>query len=81
MTGGGIDFTGGVIDFTGKVVVVTGGARGVGRGITEAFLAAGAEVTICGRNEPGRDELPAAAGDAPCSSPPTCATPSRPPRC
>jgi len=62
VTGSGIDFTGGVIDFTGKVVVVTGGARGVGRGITEAFLAAGAEVTICGRNEPGRDELPAAGG-------------------
>ena len=44
------------------MVVVTGGARGVGRGITEAFLAAGAEVAICGRNEPGRDELPAAGG-------------------
>ncbi|HMQ26480.1 MAG TPA: short-chain dehydrogenase, partial [Acidimicrobiales bacterium] len=31
---------------------MTGGARGVGRGITERFLAAGAEVAVCGRNEP-----------------------------
>ena len=50
------------IDFTGNVVVVTGGARGVGRGITEAFLAAGAEVAICGRPEPAVDELPVAGG-------------------
>ncbi|HUI04395.1 MAG TPA: SDR family oxidoreductase [Acidimicrobiales bacterium] len=48
------------IDFSGTVVVVTGGARGVGRGITEAFLAAGADVAICGRTEPAPDALPAA---------------------
>ena len=48
------------LDFTGKVVVVTGGARGIGRGITERFLEAGADVVICGRNEP--DDLPAAGG-------------------
>jgi len=47
-------------DFTGQVVVVTGGARGVGRGITEAFLSAGADVAICGRREPAADELPGA---------------------
>jgi NAD(P)-dependent dehydrogenase (short-subunit alcohol dehydrogenase family) len=39
-------------------VIVTGGSRGVGRGISERFLAAGADVVICGRNEP--DELPQA---------------------
>jgi NAD(P)-dependent dehydrogenase (short-subunit alcohol dehydrogenase family) len=40
------------LDLTGSVVLVTGGARGVGRGITTTFLAAGAEVVICGRTEP-----------------------------
>jgi len=48
------------LDFTGKVVIVTGGGRGVGRGISERFLEAGAELVVCGRNEP--DPLPAAAG-------------------
>lgn len=44
------------LDFTGKVVLVTGGGRGVGRGITESFLRAGADVVICGRTEP--EQLP-----------------------
>jgi NAD(P)-dependent dehydrogenase (short-subunit alcohol dehydrogenase family) len=41
-----------LLDFTGKVVLVTGGARGVGRGITQSFLDHGATVVICGRNPP-----------------------------
>jgi NAD(P)-dependent dehydrogenase (short-subunit alcohol dehydrogenase family) len=52
----------GPLDYSGKVVVVTGGSRGVGRGITETFLAAGADVVICGRTEPKDDELPAHEG-------------------
>ena len=49
-----------VLDMTGRGVLVTGGAKGVGRGITEAFLARGAEVVVCGRTEPAA--LPAVQG-------------------
>jgi NAD(P)-dependent dehydrogenase (short-subunit alcohol dehydrogenase family) len=52
----------GPVDFTGRAVVVTGGTRGIGRVIAESFLAAGADVLICGRNEP--EAAPAAAGRA-----------------
>ncbi len=48
------------LDFTGKCVVVTGGTKGVGRGIAEAFLDAGADVVVCGRSEV--DSLPSAGG-------------------
>jgi NAD(P)-dependent dehydrogenase (short-subunit alcohol dehydrogenase family) len=48
------------LDLSGQVVIVTGGGRGVGRGISERFLAAGTEVVVCGRNEP--DALPEAGG-------------------
>ncbi len=40
---------------TDQVALVTGGTRGVGRGITSALLAAGANVVICGRNEPDHE--------------------------
>ena len=46
------------LDLSGKVAIVTGGTAGVGRGITERLLEAGADVIICGRNAPER--LPAA---------------------
>lgn len=37
-----------------KVVLVTGGAKGVGRGISEAFLQAGFAVVVCGREQPAQ---------------------------
>jgi NAD(P)-dependent dehydrogenase (short-subunit alcohol dehydrogenase family) len=40
------------LDFSGRVVLVTGGTKGVGRGIAERFLEAGAKVVITARTEP-----------------------------
>jgi NAD(P)-dependent dehydrogenase (short-subunit alcohol dehydrogenase family) len=51
------------LDLSGKCVIVTGGGKGVGRGITQSFLSAGADVVICGRNTP--ESLPEAAGRRP----------------
>jgi len=50
----------GALDFTGRVILVTGGAAGVGRGISERFLAAGGVVAVCGRHEP--ETVPASGG-------------------
>jgi NAD(P)-dependent dehydrogenase (short-subunit alcohol dehydrogenase family) len=55
------------IDLEGQVVVVTGGGRGVGRGISERFLEAGAEVVVCGRKRP--EAPPATTGRAGSSWP------------
>lgn len=38
--------------FKDKTVIVTGGGKGIGRGITERFVAQGATLIICGRRAP-----------------------------
>lgn len=48
------------IDATGQTVLVTGGAKGIGRAISEKYLSLGADVVACGRNEP--DQLPTVGG-------------------
>ena len=40
------------IDLGGRLAVVTGGAQGIGRAITERFLASGAAVAVWDRNQP-----------------------------
>jgi NAD(P)-dependent dehydrogenase (short-subunit alcohol dehydrogenase family) len=40
------------LDLTGAAVLVTGGTKGVGRGIAQRFLAAGADVMITARTPP-----------------------------
>lgn len=49
---------------TQRVVLVTGGAKGVGRGISECFLARGDEVIVCGREAP--QTLPSMDGRSAC---------------
>ena len=52
-------------EFAGKAVVITGGTRGIGAGIARAFLAAGADVLVCGRTPPDDEAaLPVADGRA-----------------
>lgn len=43
--------------FKDKTIIVTGGGRGIGQGVTENFVDAGANVIICGRRTP--NSLPA----------------------
>jgi len=47
-------------DLTGRTAVVAGASRGLGRGISRALAAAGAQVIAVARNGPALDELAAA---------------------
>jgi NAD(P)-dependent dehydrogenase (short-subunit alcohol dehydrogenase family) len=51
-------------DLTGLRALVTGGATGIGRALAAGLLAAGAEVTICGRRSAQVDEAVAALAES-----------------
>ena len=52
-----------LFDLTGKVALVTGGTKGIGRSIAKGYAAAGANVVITGRRQPGCDEAAAELSD------------------
>lgn len=55
MSGEAVD----MMSLSGKVVIVTGGARGLGRSISDGFAKAGAHVVLAGRNREALDEVAA----------------------
>jgi len=46
----------------GRRVIITGGTKGIGAGVAQGFLRAGAQVLVCARHDPPDGALPAADG-------------------
>ena len=44
-------------NFSGKIIVITGGSDGIGKALVQQFLALGAKVATCGRNQSKLDLL------------------------
>ncbi|MFM7069582.1 MAG: SDR family NAD(P)-dependent oxidoreductase [Actinomycetes bacterium] len=51
-------------DLTGRTVIVTGGTRGIGLALTEAYVAAGANVVVASRKADACEEVAARLGDS-----------------
>src|SRR5207249_9130097 len=46
-----------IVVYTDKVVIITGGSHGIGEGCVRAFVAAGAKVVFCARNDRDGERL------------------------